>query len=299
MNEQQALDLLKREEFARFGPDARPHLRDAAFLVHSSGSGANDASRLGGEPALPQSLDWPVRANGRPLSFLAQIALADVPRLRNLSLPDQGWLWFFYDERGDTEDGGPWGYDPDDRDGHRVLFWQGSADNLVTRSRPPQGNVPAFQPTSVRIEQGWSVPDLAEPQMQNLNSRLEASDGGSYAYFTDYSVFRDALAGSNVERPRHHLGGWPEIIQNPMQMECQYVTNGIYLGDSSGYDDPRTSALQEGIEDWVLLLQLDTDDEESGPGWMWGDCGMLYFWIRQQDLEARRFDRTWCILQCG
>ena len=45
----------------------------------------------------------------------------------------------------------------------------------------------------------------------------------------------------------------------------------------------------------MLLLQLDTDDDA---GMTWGDCGMLYFWITKQDLEAGRFENTWMVLQC-
>lgn len=33
-------------------------------------------------------------------------------------------------------------------------------------------------------------------------------------------------------------------------------------------------------------------------GLMWGDAGCLYFRIRRDDLEARRFDQAWLILQC-
>jgi uncharacterized protein YwqG len=32
---------------------------------------------------------------------------------------------------------------------------------------------------------------------------------------------------------------------------------------------------------------------------MWGDCGMVYYWIREQDLRERAFDRAWAILQCS
>lgn len=31
---------------------------------------------------------------------------------------------------------------------------------------------------------------------------------------------------------------------------------------------------------------------------MWGDLGRLYFWIRDDDLAARRFEKAWLILQC-
>ena len=55
--------------------------------------------------------------------------------------------------------------------------------------------------------------------------------------------------------------------------------------------------IEEGAKDWILLLQLTT--LETGDWqWMWGDCGMLYFYIKKQDLAAKRFENTWYALQC-
>lgn len=39
----------------------------------------------------------------------------------------------------------------------------------------------------------------------------------------------------------------------------------------------------------VLLLQLDSD---YGIRWMWGDCGVIQFWIGADDLRDLRFDRV-------
>ena len=81
-----------------------------------------------------------------------------------------------------------------------------------------------------------------------------------------------------------------------MDLECQLVSNGLYCGDSSGYNDPRRERLEAGRSDWILLLQLDSDDDA---GMMWGDCGMLYFWIKKSDLKDNMFENCWMILQCG
>jgi uncharacterized protein YwqG len=43
-------------------------------------------------------------------------------------------------------------------------------------------------------------------------------------------------------------------------------------------------------------LQFDSDDTAK---LMWGDLGMLYFWVRQQDLKVREFSKAWMTLQCG
>ena len=50
-----------------------------------------------------------------------------------------------------------------------------------------------------------------------------------------------------------------------------------------------------GRGDWRLLLQLDSD---ATANMMWGDSGRLYLWIRHEDLEVRRFDRCWVLVQC-
>lgn len=42
-------------------------------------------------------------------------------------------------------------------------------------------------------------------------------------------------------------------------------------------------------ESHLLLMQFDTD---YGMDWMWGDCGVLQYWITPQDLKAQRFDRV-------
>ena len=40
------------------------------------------------------------------------------------------------------------------------------------------------------------------------------------------------------------------------------------------------------------------DDTDDDTGWMWGDVGTLYFWIREQDARAGDFSRVWMVFQC-
>ena len=80
-----------------------------------------------------------------------------------------------------------------------------------------------------------------------------------------------------------------------MSLECQLVSNGVYCGGPEGYQDPRVPMLESGAKDWMLLLQVDTDDKAQ---MIWGDVGTLYYWIRRQDLENRDFDKVWMIFQC-
>src|SRR5262249_47327110 len=97
------------------------------------------------------------------------------------------------------------------------------------------------------------------------------------------------------DAPCHHLGGHSDNVQGDMQLEAQLVMNGLYCGDPSGYNDPRAAELEPSCEDWSLLLQLDSDDDA---GFMWGDCGMLYYWGRSVDIARGDFTKAWMTLQC-
>ena len=81
-----------------------------------------------------------------------------------------------------------------------------------------------------------------------------------------------------------------------MQLHCQLVSHGLSIGNLEGYFDPRRATLESGVEDWQLLLQIDSDEDNLGV--IWGDAGLVYFWIRKQDLEKRDFSNVWLVLQC-
>jgi len=95
----------------------------------------------------------------------------------------------------------------------------------------------------------------------------------------------------------HQILGYPTPVQNPdMEMECQLASNGVNVGSSEeGYKDPRVPELKAGAGEWKLLLQVDTDKDT---GWMWGDVGTLYFWIREADAQRDDFSKVWMIFQC-
>jgi uncharacterized protein YwqG len=80
-----------------------------------------------------------------------------------------------------------------------------------------------------------------------------------------------------------------------MDLQCQLVSNGLFCGDPSGYNDPRAKALEAGAKDWQLLLQIDSDDDLD---MMWGDLGMLYLWVRASEAREGDFSGSWVVMQC-
>ena len=90
-------DLAARLEQAR--QDAIRASREGVLLTRRPlRPGEEPRSFLGGLPHLREDLEWPVsRENGRPLTFIAQIDLRDVPRPAGVFFPAEGLLWFFVD----------------------------------------------------------------------------------------------------------------------------------------------------------------------------------------------------------
>ena len=85
-------------------------------------------------------------------------------------------------------------------------------------------------------------------------------------------------------------------IQGDMTLNCELMTRRMGRDEFRGLDEEGKSRLREAASDWRLLVQFDSDDRLN---WLWSDAGMIYFWARQQDIEACNFENTWAILQCG
>lgn len=241
-------------------------------------------SYFGGAPPQSANYSWPMR-DGRPLSFLACIDCSELPRSNDLDwLPDAGLLLFFYDLQKQ-----PWGFDPKDRGGSATVYVPPAEvpDRASFMSPPAPLHADAVLPKRyvafrlLKLPPSWESPELRAVGLTDAEMEL-------------FLEQRSSLYG---QQPHHQIGGFPDPVQNPeMDEECQLVTHGLYCGDASGYNDPRAAKLKEGAGDWRLLFQMDTDDDLNI---MWGDAGMIYFWVRQDDARKRKFDNTWVILQCG
>jgi len=258
--------------------------RAVAFSLSRPSRQVTTRSRLGGRPLLPPSFAWP-RSTERALDFLLQIDLAEVAPLDPaMALPPSGLLTFFYDLVNQ-----PWGFDPNQLDGFRVVL---ISDQPVVTADVPDSEV-AVPEQALTFSAAVTLPHFGSRAYDRLEQacRLSQDEGDRYADFVDAYEAQYSPEGSGA----HRLLGHSANVQGDMQLEAQLVSNGLYCGDPSGYEDPRARALEAGADDWTLLLQLDSDD---GAEVMWGDGGKLYYWIRREDLSVRRFERAWMALQC-
>lgn len=234
--------------------------------------------RLGGSPRLPASTAWPDR-KGRPLSFIAELDLAALRAVGGPDwLPASGLLHLFFDAEDE-----PWGFDPADRDGWKVLMTDGAAAD----PRPPPPGLSGDRVFAPVMLAGRAARTYPTTERVTLSPEV-----GRTFDFEAVQAFMDAELGDG---PRHQVGGFPGPIQGDgMELEAQLASNGVYMGGSDSYTDARIAALEPGAADWRLLLQVDSDD---AAGIMWGDTGTLYVWVREQDARAGDFSRVWMIVQ--
>lgn len=110
----------------------------------------------------------------------------------------------------------------------------------------------------------------------------------SYFYF-DGAIDTKAV---EVATPHHQIGGNPYPVQGPVEQE---ISHGLASEGGRREVSWTSSEVKKAADGWLLLGQFDTDDDV---GFMWGDCGTLYYLIRPEDLANLGFERVAFTWQC-
>jgi uncharacterized protein YwqG len=234
------------------------------------------ASKFGGLPDLPSLLRWP-EWQERPLPFLAQIRLSDIAPLDYANeLPHSGMLYFFFDEEAlETY--------PPTRESWHVIY--ANSNFAYPQHLPVSSEELRIYPTcSLEFSNRLTLPPFESRYLENLGLSYNAFERNAppeqRKEADAYIELEQQLEAFYENETLHHqLLGHPFQIQGDLLWECQQDTG--YAGDPT---------------DWRLLLQIDTDDDA---GVMWGDVGILYFYIPQQALAARDFSQVHLIMQCS
>jgi hypothetical protein len=214
-------------------------------------------SRHGGPLWAPERWTWPIYEE-EPMCFLGQIHCPDLPALPDADvLPRDGILAFLGDH--DVISGCfPGGGSEEGM----VSYWP--AKQLVA-ARPPLPPLSEYcreyqDATHLMFRPFLDLPDPGSAMVEGLG--LDSHQQEGYAALRDaaryWGIPEDVAPHCQYDK----LLGWPDLVQ----------------GD---FDLP-----QAGENAYRLLAQLPA---RMGPG------GSLYFFIRDEDLAARRFDR--CVLE--
>lgn len=282
---------LVREAFGSVAGLAAQLARPSARIVPVDDPGAATV-QLGGLPLLPPELDWPTW-RGHPLDFVADVDLAAVHDvLPAAPLPTTGRLLLFFA----TSLSGPAGelvgaLEPRTRDGWRLVHVPSGMDRRPVA--PPVGGAGPLTAGPFRSVNARLVPELTVPD--SWESGLPHEWDGDAVWMGFERLEELGWAG-----PFHRIGGWPQPTQSAPAAPAALAAAGLTAPDGRlEWGDPRVAEVTARANDeWWLVLQLDTDDGPDGPGWMWGDAGVVFVHGRPDDLRAGRWDELWLNWDC-
>lgn len=223
-------------------------------------------SKLGGRPDLPIGVEWPVGPRG-PMGFLTQVDLAEVRKCGGPDwLPEDGLLSLFHDD-------------------------DYGAASQVRVLHLPAGTSPATPPLS--LTKTWRYPERAVDfaLFQSMPS-LDWLDVSLADNADDEDLGVDLDARPFPPGPEHRLGGYPSEIQDEqMAVSCEYYARGLLPYDQKA---PPAAELVAAAASWRLLFQIDSDPDLN---MNWGDDGMLYVFVREEDARAGDFSKTVTVSQ--
>jgi uncharacterized protein YwqG len=232
-------------------------------------------SRFFGKPYLPKGYNWPRSENGQPLTFVAQINLSELPK--NEELPAKGQLVFFLDVYGSTEG---W---PIQTDRSRVLFFEDTLDFVLTDFSADLPLNQDFRTIGLSFKPYFDLPDN---RWTELYEAQELPEKEIYYNFLEEISEMEQLYASGPK-----LLGWAWAIQGDVGLEAEM--EHTYKSNWSVFEENKVEIFQEA-RSWRLLFEFSADtvglgDQLSDP--------KVYFLIKQEDLEARIFEKTVLVMQ--
>ena len=251
------------ETLARYRKWLEDSAQPAVFLTGAGPALATPGgSRIGGVVWIPDGETIPADRTGAPMSFLAQLDFAELPKLKDY--PETGVLQFFIALDmyfgADFDDPGA---------GDFKLVYRATLDGpgKMVRTRYDGRNGEDFYtPLESRKLQHRGValtgkPGLSSPGLFSFQLRRDLPD---FLENDSYATLNALVQGGHVQNQEiHHFGGYPDTVQDDWRV---------------------TKELQEFD---TVLLNLWSQD-----GLMWGDAGQGQFLIRREDLRERNFDEA-------
>jgi uncharacterized protein YwqG len=220
-------------------------------------------SKFGHYPCLPKGYEYPRDNEGNYLYPLAQLNLAEMPRLKGY--PESGYLQFYIG----TSDCYGLSFD-DTPSSFAVLYFEEHELDDIETDFSFLGDILQTDYTPVHYPHTLS-----------------------FATKKEYISTNDHLSEANTALALEHMTGkYPQVAS---ELEDFFYENfdchGHKLGGYAYFTQYDIRAENEKIEDYVLLFQMDSDDDI-----MWGDSGVGNFFIHPEKLAQRDFSEviyTW------
>lgn len=219
-------------------------------------------SKIGGMPDVTEGFEWPHDDVGRPLTFLMQIACADVAKYDETGLfPKDGVLLYFYEMEKMSWDGSG--------NSFKMIYYDGE--------------------TALRRVEC----DVADVSVRCINEiSLCFEERVSYPSYEDYVSLCGDVDNADFEQLERDYAAGLESIDDDVRWRANE------LAVLFGYADLIQNYIVESPSDNVLLMQLNSF-KAGGTELMFGDNGRLFVYLTKEALRARRFDEVKVEMQCS
>ncbi len=258
----------------------------------ATGKPGKGKSKLGGDPDLPSSTPWPTK-DGRPLHFLAQLRLSEIPRGHLADLPPQGWVHLWYDTieedaRNARTEINAADYDPPLA---HLTFDPDESQRRIRRELPPLPDDlelnwcewEPFKQVSFTFEPIWCLNAQATRIIMDAEEKADRKAGWDRVY---------AFLGGIENRqpgnaPNHRVLG--DLYEMQTNSRFSAACAAAEVAEFADHSKTTMAALNRAAAEYRLLFLLDSDDD---PGFVWGDAGSLQWWIRKGDLARGELDKA-------
>lgn len=252
-------------------------VRNGIFFDFEKRKAAPVQSKFGGKPALPKKFEWPHYTDEYGehivLPFFLQLSCEELSiyDTDNL-LPHEGMFYLFYDLTNQ-----PWR----NSKGAKLLYTPTPISELVPADFPD--NLPEehrLPEMALKFTAHTCAPDWED---------YVGMTGDDNTAYTDWDIIERKLGkwGYPHMESAGRILGYASLIQNGIAEACE----------SRAQEEKQQTYSKKSAREWILLLQLNCIEEEE-VDIPFGDCGSLYFYIRQRDLEKRDFSQIQFELQC-
>ena len=260
-------------------------LKQSVEMLYTKKEAGLTESKLSGVPFIPIGGEYPVEAGtGKKLYLLVQINFAEMPHISDY--PKEGILQIFIG----ADD--YYGCDLDDGQNqekwkiiyHKDLSQPMTKEEIVAMMPDMDEDADAlpFENPGEEYRIGFKKVEVPISYSDiNLTNRIQElcddilPDDLKECDWVDYPdemtrLLEDALNGSGSR-----VGGYPIFTQS----------------------DPRDCQM---LQNYELLLQIDSDEDSDGENViMWGDFGVVNFFIDPADLKRGDFSRVYYNWDCG
>lgn len=234
------------------------------------------SSKIGGKPDLPPNFQWPLY-NNQPLAFCAQYNFSEITAFdKKGMLPSKGMLYVFIYI--DTS----WPGFLNRKGSYRVIYAE--ENRKLIRTSFPDGYFASsgFDPAKIDFFQYFTLPDDENYKVIDVRKN-EADFTRLYDQFNEViNKFTGQLTDNY-----HQLLGEDRSVQ--YSVVWNFAEKELNIRTEQDYKTNKDK-LNELIKKYILMLQLDCNDENSTLH-KYGGSMVIYFGIEPEDLKGKRFDK--------